>query len=238
MKMGPNPNDPFEAFNRRAHKFNMAFDATMLRPPARLYKKIMPLKLRHAVSNFYSNLQLLPTIANDVLQGEFLIGYKDSWRFFLNSTFGLGGVLDVAQVWGLPYHSNDLGITLAKWGDLHSPYLVVPFFGPSTLRDTAGITVGYNFFTIYPYIKSVGIRYGLLGLQYVELRAQLMDREHILKEALDEYAFIRDAYLQNRAYQIEGERLNADSAESLYIESEEPETSPLLTPTTSDARHT
>ncbi|MFC3909887.1 VacJ family lipoprotein [Legionella dresdenensis] len=211
---GTNPDDPYESVNRKIHKFNMAFDATMLKPPARLYKAVIPGPVRAGINNAYNNINMIPTVGNDLLQGEWSYAIKDTWRFLVNSTFGVAGFFDVAdQRFSLPPHSNDLGLTFAKWGDKKSPYIVLPFLGPSTIRDGMGNMFEYSIMTPYPYLKSDALIYGLLGLRYVDLRSQLFDTERLMDEALDPYAFVRDAYLQHRNYLI-----NGDAVDSLYVE--------------------
>src|SRR5438309_7762083 len=123
---GTNPIDPYEPFNRKVHNFNMAFDATFLKPPTKLYVAIVPKRIRKGVNNAFNNLDMLPTVANDLLQAKGKWAIKDSWRFVINSTLGVAGLFDVAATFGLPPHYNDLGLTLAKWGDKNSPYIVVP----------------------------------------------------------------------------------------------------------------
>jgi phospholipid-binding lipoprotein MlaA len=217
---GDNPIDPYEPVNREIYKFNKAFDATFIRPPATFYNYAVYPPVKKGISNFFSNLQLLPTAANDLLQGQLLQVYKDCWRFFLNSTIGVAGIADPAQKMGLPPHVTDLGITLAKWGDHDSPYMMLPIFGPSTFRDTAGWLFDTSIFTIYPYMDE-SVAYGLGALRTIQLRADLLKSDAILKEAFDEYQFVRDAYLQNRQYQIDGRVLSNDEPESLYIEDED-----------------
>lgn len=201
---GTNPVDPFEPFNRKVHNFNMAFDATVLKPPAKLYKAVVPGFVRKGVNNAFNNLDMFPTIASDILQAEGKWVIKDSWRLFINSTIGVAGLFDVAEKFGLPPHYNDLGLTLAKWGDKKSPYLVIPFLGPSTLRDGAGWLFQFALWSPYVYIDDAGLVYGLIGLRYIDLRTQLFSSEPLLNEALDKYTFIRDAYLQHRNYLIAG----------------------------------
>lgn len=233
-KYNQSKQDPLEPLNREIYKFNNAFDATMIRPPARLYNAVVPSLAKEGINNVYNNVQMLTSVANDLLQGEFVVAYKDSWRFVINSTFGVLGIFDVAKLWGLPHHHNDLGITLGKLGNTESPYLVLPFFGPSTLRDTFGWTVDYSIFSIYPFIEPPMARYSALGLRYIDLRADLLDKEDILDEALDEYSFIRDAYLQNRKQailgddRIESEATDEDDSNNLYIDEEEFVTRPPL----------
>lgn len=114
------------------------------------------------------------------------------------------GLFDVAKTFGLPPHSNDLGLTLAKWGDKNSPYLVIPFLGPSTLRDGAGWLFQFALYSPYVYINDDTVVYSLLALRYIDLRSQLFDTDRIMDEAFDKYAFMRDAYLQYRNHLITG----------------------------------
>jgi phospholipid-binding lipoprotein MlaA len=215
---GTNPDDPYESLNRKTHKFNMAFDSVLLRPAAKVYKTVLPSPIRAGINNVYNNVNMLPTVANDLLQAEGNYAIKDTWRFIVNSTFGIGGIIDVASTFSLPPHSNDIGLTFAKWGDKKSPYIVIPLLGPSTIRDGMGMIYDYTFFTPYPYIRSNYVLYGLLGLRYVDLRAQMLDTDKLLDEGLDKYTFIRDAYLQHRNYLITGEQ--ADNG-SLYVGDED-----------------
>lgn len=199
-----NPVDPFESFNRKVHKFNIAFDATVIKPPTRLYVTVIPPLVRKGIDNAFNNLDMLPTVANDILQAKGKWAIRDSWRFVINSTLGVAGIFDVANTFGLPPHYNDLGLTLAKWGDKKSPYLVIPFLGPSTLRDGAGLLFQFTLWTPYVYIPDGSVAFGLLGLRYIDLRSQFFDTEKLMKEALDPYTFMRDAYLQHRNYLIAG----------------------------------
>jgi phospholipid-binding lipoprotein MlaA len=213
---GPNPDDPYEAINRPIDKFNRAFDATMLKPIALAYDAVTPNVVRIGIDNFYRNINLFPSIANDLLQAEWMWALKDTWRLIINSSIGIGGLMDPASTCQLPPHSNDLGLTLAKWGNSDSPYVIIPFLGPSTIRDGMALLFDYSFFTPYPYINEANVIYGLLGLRYVDLRAQLFDAEHLIQQSLDPYAFMRDAYLQNRRYLITGKQ--AQSPDDLYVE--------------------
>lgn len=216
---GNNPKDPYEPINRKIHNFNTAFDATVLKPPARLYKAALPPQLREGINNAYNNVNMLPTVANDVLQWEWNDAIKDTWRFLINSTFGIAGIFDVAaSSFSLPPHSNDMGVTFAKWGDTNSPYIVLPFLGPSTIRDAFGITIDYSIFTPYPYISNDKILYGILGLRYIDLRSQMLETDHFIAEAIDPYSFIRDAYLQRRQYLITGTQ--EEDLGSLYVDEE------------------
>ena len=214
ISKGPNPDDPFEKLNRKTHALNMVFDKFILKPPALVYKTILPSFVRAGINNVYNNVNMLPTVANDLLQAEGNYAIKDTWRFIINSTFGIAGILDVASTFSLPPHSNDFGLTFAKWGDKKSPYFVIPLLGPSTIRDGMGMMFDYALFTPYPYIQSNYVLYGLLGLRYIDLRSQMLETDRLIAEALDQYAFIRDAYLQHRNFLITGEQ--TDNA-NLYV---------------------
>lgn len=226
---GTNPQDPYESFNREVYKFNMAFDATMLKPPAKLYAKIIPAKVRAGINNVYNNINMLPTVANDLLQASWNDAIKDSWRFVINSTLGVAGIFDPASTMKLPPHSNDLGLTFAKWGDKQSPYLMIPFLGPSTFRDGMGMMFDYALFTPYPYIQSDALLYGVLGLRYVDLRSQMFDTERLMADAIDPYAFMRDAYLQHRQFLITGEQQDTGD---LYVDEEADKTNTTILPET------
>lgn len=218
-KEATNPSDPYEATNRKIYKFNNAIDATVFRPIAKIYKSILPPQVHNSIRNAFNNLQMVPTVANDLLQAKYLKAYKDSWRLFINSTLGVGGLFDVAQKWNLPYQANDFGITLAKWGDKNSPYFVMPIFGPSTFRDAVGISYDYNIMSVYAYLKTRPQAYSLMTLNALQIRADLIGTDNLVDDAIDEYTLVRDAYLQNRQYEINGEKeVHSGEAGSLYIE--------------------
>lgn len=214
---GTNPADPYEPFNRKVYTFNSTVDKLFLKPTAKLYRAVLPAFVRKGVNNFYNNLDLIPTVGNDLLQAEGKWAIRDSWRFVINSSLGIGGVLDVAQECGLQPHSNDLGLTLAKWGDRNSPYLVLPLLGPSTIRDGAGWLFQFALYSPYVYLDNNTLIYSLLAIRYVDLRSQLLDSERLMDEALDKYSFMRDAYLQHRNYLISGTEQDNGS---LYVDEE------------------
>ena len=199
-----NPKDPYEKFNRVMYRFNDMLDRAILKPVAKIYNKIVPKPLTKGLSNFYSNISTVPTVINDVLQGNFYQGANDAWRLGVNSTIGILGFFDVATRIGLEQNTEDFGLTLARWGYTNSNYLVLPFFGPSTFRDGIGLPVDYYYFSIYPYIYPKQTRYVVYGLGTVVRRADLLRYENVMDEvAIDRYVFIRDAYMQRRAYQIQ-----------------------------------
>ena len=213
-----NPEDPFENINREVFKFNMAFDATVIKPPTHLYIWAIPAPVRASINGVYNNVATLPTIANDILQLNFQQTQKDLVRLLINTTLGIGGIFDVASTKGYPVHRNDFGLTMAYWGSPRSPYIMIPFLGPATIRDSMGLIVDYTLFSPYPYIPDVYL-WPILGVRYVDLRSQLVDSEPLLKNALDQYAFIRDAYLQLRKNQIAEIRpdVSQDQSQDLYV---------------------
>jgi phospholipid-binding lipoprotein MlaA len=199
-------NDPLESMNRATFAFNREVDKYLLKPIATGYKAITPWPVRTGVGNFFSNMGEVPTTINDLLQGYLKHGCTDFTRFTINSTIGLLGLIDVASYMGLDHHYNDFGITLGKWGITTTPYIVIPLFGPSTIRDSLATLVNYEYFTLWPYIESVDTRNELFILGVVNMRASLFESEAVIKQAaLDPYVFTRDAYLQKRRGFIEGE---------------------------------
>jgi phospholipid-binding lipoprotein MlaA len=199
-----NPKDPYEPFNRVMYDFNDFVDNAVLKPVARFYNKIMPKPLSKGIGNFFFNLDTIPTVINDLLQANFYQTVSDTWRLGINTTVGIGGLFDVADRMGLERNSEDLGLTFARWGYKNSNYLVLPFLGPSTVRDAIAWPVNYEYFTVYPYIYPIRDRYALYGLSVVSKRAELLRFEGVMQQAaLDKYVFMRDAYMQRRAYQIE-----------------------------------
>lgn len=227
IAVGPNPDDPYEKINRKIYSFNSVFDKYILKPPAKLYSYVLPAPVRAGVNNVYNNINMLPTVANDLLQADFQAAIQDSWRFIINSSIGMAGIFDVASLCQLPVHENDLGITFAKWGDKKSPYIMIPFLGPSTIRDGFGLMFDYTFFTPYPYIHKDYIIESVLVLRYIDLRSRMFDTDKLISQAPDPYSFMREAYLQHRHYLIYGEQ--ASAVGELYVDEDEGEIAPVLT---------
>lgn len=196
--------DPLERYNRAMFRFNEHADMFVFKPVATLYNKIVPKPLNKGIHNIFNNLATLPTIANDILQLHFYQMTNDIWRFAINTTLGIGGLFDVAKLLGLEPYVNDFGLTLAHYGWRHSTYFVLPFFGPSTFRDTIEIPVDYYAFSVYPYITDRPWRYTVVSLYIIDTRAQLLKFQSLFDEvAYDKYTFTRNAYLQRQAYRIE-----------------------------------
>lgn len=198
----PRNPDPLEKLNRATHAFNDALDRMLARPAAKAYRKVAPEPVRNAVSNFVANLAYPTTAVNSALQGKFRDAGTDTLRFVVNSTIGIGGLGDPATKFGLPAHDEDFGQTLGAWGVPAGPYLVLPFLGPSTVRDTPARV---------PDIYTHGRRYvgsgtttdvSLLGVEVLDQRTELLAADNALQQAFDPYALVRDAYLQRREYVV------------------------------------
>ncbi len=206
QKTNPHPMDPFEGVNREIYALNKTLDKAVVRPVAYAYWKYLPTPFQMGIGNFYDNLREISNIANDILQGKLGYASHDASRFFINSTLGLGGFFDVAGNLGLMHRREDFGQTLYIWGYECSAYIVLPLLGPSTIRDTAGLVVDYYAFSVWPWIGDDEWRYGLLTLDLIDLRARLLRHDTVLSTvAVDEYAFMRDAYFQRRLYLINNE---------------------------------
>ncbi|MCS5712104.1 MlaA family lipoprotein [Candidatus Berkiella aquae] len=216
QKTNPHPLDPFEGINREIYGLNKTIDKAVIRPVAYVYWKYLPLPFQAGIGNFFDNLREIPNVANDILQGKIAYATHDAGRFLINSTLGIGGFFDVAGNLGMPHRREDFGQTLYTWGWCESAYLVLPILGPSTIRDTVGIAVDYYAFSVWPWIEDDEWRYGLLALDLIDLRARLLRHDTVLSTvAVDEYAFIRDAYFQRRLYLINNE-LDKDENDDPY----------------------
>jgi phospholipid-binding lipoprotein MlaA len=197
-----NPKDPFEPLNRGVYKFNDALDKAVVKPAAKGYVKVMPAGGRNMVNNFFSNLDDVLVTLNDVLQFKFTQAVNDGGRFMINTTFGALGLADVAAAGGFPKHHEDFGQTLGYWGVPSGPYLVLPFFGPSSVRDATGLYVD-SITGPTTTMKPPRTRNQTVLVNAVRTRANLLDSESLLEEAsLDRYAFLRDAYLSHRENEV------------------------------------
>jgi phospholipid-binding lipoprotein MlaA len=195
------PQDPYERWNRGVYKFNDAIDRGVTKPVARAYVHVMPHFARTGVSNFIANLTTPTVMFNDALQGKGLAALEDLGRFLVNSTAGVGGLFDPASQMGLQRNDEDFGQTLGKWGVHAGPFLELPLLGPSDLRDGPARIV--DIFTYPPtYLHNSYQKYGLWALTFIDKRASLLSLDDTLKRTYDPYTFIRDAYLQHRAYLV------------------------------------
>ena len=199
-----NPQDPLEGLNRAVFTFNDRFDQIALKPVATAYKSWLPSFVQTGVGNFFGNIGDAWSAVNGYLQGNVVNGTTDIMRVAVNSTLGLGGLLDISSAAGLQRYNMDFGQTLGIWGVGSGPYLVLPLFGPSNIRDAAVLPVNM-YGDAWSYIEPVSLRNTGSGIRLIDKRANLLDASGLLEDAaLDKYEFIRDAYTQRRQSQING----------------------------------
>jgi phospholipid-binding lipoprotein MlaA len=206
---GPtDPNDPFESYNRSMNSFNNNVDRYVLKPVAKGYDAITPSPVQKGVGNFFSNLDDVLVIFNDLFQFKFKQLASDTGRLLVNSTVGLFGLIDWASDIGLEKHNEDFGQTLGYWGVSSGPYLILPFLGPSTVRDTGGLMADSAYLDpinnevhegwIYPN-RNRDASTGLTIVKVINIRAGFLKAERVLNEAaLDPYIYVREAFLQQR----------------------------------------
>ena len=194
-----NPDDPYEKSNRKVFEFNNKIDKLFLRPVTDFYDKATPEFAQTSITNFFANLDDIRISLNNLLQGNVVESMSDITRFFINSIFGLGGFFDVASEMGLEKHSEDFGQTLGKWGAKPGPYLMLPFLGPSTTRD-AFTFVGDTALAPALSLDDNAARVGLISLDLINTYSAFTGIADI--ESKDQYAFLRDAYLERRKYEI------------------------------------
>ena len=194
-----NPEDPYEKSNRKVFEFNSKIDKLFLRPVTDFYNSATPEFAQTSITNFFSNLDDIGISFNNFLQGNIVDSMSDLTRFFINSIFGLGGFFDVASEMGLEKHSEDFGQTLGKWGAKPGPYLMLPFLGPSTTRD-AFTFVGDTALAPTLSLDDSEARLGLISLDLINTYSAFTGIADI--ESQDQYAFIRDAYLDRRKFEV------------------------------------
>jgi phospholipid-binding lipoprotein MlaA len=191
--------DPLEPLNRAVYTFNDHLDRAVLKPVARGYVKVVPGVARTGVRNFYHNLLEPITIVNDVLQGKAHQAVSDTMRFAFNSIFGVFGLIDVSTGWGLERHREDFGQTFATWGFGEGWYLVLPVFGPSTVRDSAGLVPALYLEPVQYLTNDSLVRWSSYGLYIVSQRADLLSASDVLDSAaIDPYLQVREAFRQKR----------------------------------------
>lgn len=208
--------DPLEGLNRGIYKFNDTVDKAAIKPIAGAYKAVIPTPVRSGVNNFFSNLTTLTSTINNLLQFKFGNAFSEAGRFVINSTFGIAGLIDVASMDKIEKHSEDFGQTLGRWGVGDGAYIVLPFLGPSNIRDTAGLVVDTWAFDPISYIEDPATRNQLRLVKLLDKRAQFLPGSDLLDEAaLDPYTFMRDAYMQRRASQLrDGTDLSVDDVDT------------------------
>ncbi|MBB2932099.1 MlaA family lipoprotein [Paraburkholderia silvatlantica] len=207
----PSKEDPWEGFNRTVYTFNDKVDTYALKPVAQGYVKVTPQPVRDSVTNFFANIGDVYNAANNFLQLKITDGVEDIMRIVINTVFGVGGLFDVATLAKLPKHNQDFGLTLGHYGVPPGPYLVLPLFGPSTVRDGVGLVPNY-FINPLTYVDPAALSWGLYGLNVVSTRANLLGASDLLEgAAIDKYSFIRNAYLQRRRYLLSDGRASSGS---------------------------
>lgn len=203
----PRTDDPLQKINRKVYAVNDRLDKAALRPAAVAYRAVTNPPVRRSVNNFFTNIQMPVTVANDLLQARPSDALGGTGRFLINLTVGVGGLFDPATKMGFPLKATDFGITLARWGVPDGPFLMLPLLGPSTARDVWHYPVdGYFFDPLSIIARTHYFNYGQYYLPQVlfvvSMRSQLIDAESFLDTAYDPYAFLRDAYRQRRLYQL------------------------------------
>jgi phospholipid-binding lipoprotein MlaA len=212
--------DPWEPFNRSVFEFNEGLDAYVLKPVVTGYRFVLPEFVRDGIYNFFSNYSDIYTALQNLLQGKPDYAFKDLMRVVVNTTFGFGGLIDMATPGGLPKHKEDWGQTFGVWGVPSGPYVVLPFFGPSSVRDSFGTAADLESDYLFSYVKDIGLRNSITGLRVINGRNTYYEAGDLLDgAALDKYSFVRDAYIQRRAYQINEGR---DDEEPLMPANENP----------------
>lgn len=214
-----NPADPYEPYNRAMSKFNDKADQYVMAPVARGYRKITPQPVRTGVRNFYNNLRDVVSFGSNVLRLDAKRASEDLVRVGINSTFGLGGLIDVAGAGGVPDNKNTFGDTLASWGWKNSNYLVVPLAGPSTVRDTVGTAASLAVPVQNIVFETSALRWGSSGLNAVDKRESLLDLTNSLDgAALDKYSYTRDLYMRVRSSQTGGTLAQSAAEEEIDID--------------------
>jgi len=198
--------DRFERVNRAIFGFNEGVDRYVLEPVAKGWDFVVPDWVQTGIGNFFTNLRMPIVMVNDVLQGKPDPAVIDYCRLFVNTTVGLGGLIDVASY---SLNDEDFGLTLGHWGVPSGAYIVLPILGPSTARDAVGraadsaASLSYSYFVPWPWYASAGLR----SVEIVNLRAKYLEElDESRRASLDFYIFMRDAYLQNRKYKLRGRR--------------------------------
>lgn len=229
----PNNADPWERTNRAIYKFNDAVDRAALKPVAKSYKKITPNWFRKGVDNFFTNLEQPVVLVNELLQGKPGSALTTTGRLIVNTIFGLGGIFDPASGSNIPLGDEDFGQTLGRWGVPSGPFLMLPFLGPSSVRDGPARVADYYLGPLhYADLKTVE-EWGLRGLEFVDQRARLLSADETIRNAYDPYAFIRNAWLQRRAYEVSDGAMPEDDEEAMDLEEETGDAPP--TPPTSSS---
>ena len=217
------PGDPLERMNRGTYRFNAAIDRAVLKPVATGYRNGVPRVVRTGIGNVLSNLAFPTTIINDLLQFKLKDAAIDLGRFAINSTLGIGGLLDPASHFGIPRNNEDFGQTLGRWGVPAGPYVVLPLFGPSTLRDAPSMLADAQTDLRVQLDLETDEKVALGVLTVLERRADLLSIDPSIEAAYDPYAFVRNVWLQRREYQVRDGEVPDDPPPEEFEDPELPE---------------
>jgi len=193
--------DPWEKMNRSLYQFNDAVDSVTLKPIAKGYKKVLPEPIRDGITNFGRNLGAPRNSINNFLQGKPARGFSEIARFVVNSTVGIGGLIDVATASGVESYPEGFGQTAAVWGVPSGPYIMVPFLGPQTLRSLVLLPANIEFDLLH-HVDSSSVRDRLWVLRTIDLRHRVLSLEDLMQDSKDPYVTLRESYLQNRRFEI------------------------------------
>ena len=195
--------DPWEKVNRNVFSFNEGLDKYLVTPITKVYEFILPTFVRNRISNVFSNIGDIYTSVNQLLQGKPKVAVEDLTRFIINTTFGIGGIFDVASGAGLEKHQEDFGQTFGVWGAGDGPYMVLPLLGPSNVRDTVGWVFDLETDILLSYISDIPTRNTITAVRVVDQRSKYRSASSLLETAaFDKYSFVRDAYIQRRRDRI------------------------------------
>lgn len=193
--------DRWESFNRPVYDLTIAVDKATTKPLAKGYQKVVPTPVRRGISNFLRNLTTPGSAVNNFLQGKPRQGFSEAGRFVFNSTLGVAGIFDIATAGGMEEYPEDFGQTLAVWGAPAGPYVMLPFLGPHTFRDVVALPFDYATSARY-YIDDSSVRDPLLVTRIIDTRTRLLVTDKLLEDSKDPYVTTREAYLQNREFQV------------------------------------
>ena len=214
-----NPNDPYEPYNRVMFKINDKLDETVLEPTTRGYQKVVPKPVRAGVTNVFDNLRDVVSLGSNILRLDIEKAATDVSRIGINTVWGLGGLLPVADLADMPNNKNTLGDTFASWGWKNSNYFVMPLSGPSTLRDSLGGAITTVYSPQSALISNNKVLYGISGLNVVDTRAKYLGLTDVMKDAApDKYAYMRDFYMARRASQTGGQYNTTNNEDDLSID--------------------
>jgi phospholipid-binding lipoprotein MlaA len=204
------PQDPWESWNRGVYRVNDKLDRAVALPVTKAYVRHVPTPIRTGVTNFFANVNTPVVMVNDALQGKLKAAGNDLGRFIMNSTIGVGGLLDPATSAGLNRNHEDFALTLGHWGVHPGPFVELPILGPSDVRDGLG-KVPDSYLKWTTWVPNAWVEYGLYLPSAIDTRAALLPLQPTFNQAFDPYALIRDAYLSRRAYQVSDGKVSPDT---------------------------